>query len=64
MCGLHTHRRFASQIKVVLCIEIDCVYKLWKWKKGGNPKPKSGYPLKTHFKLKVNKDVKSLEEQM
>ncbi len=44
--------------------EVDCVYKLWKWKKGGNPKPKSGYPLKTHFKLKVNKDVKNLEEEM
>ena len=28
VCGLHTHRRFASQSEVVLCVENNYVYSM------------------------------------
>tara|TARA_R100000808_G_C2115367_1_gene128172 strand:+ start:278 stop:1036 length:759 start_codon:yes stop_codon:yes gene_type:complete len=44
--------------------EVESVYNLWKWKKGGNPSPKKGYPLNTQFKLQGVKNEKNLEREM
>tara|TARA_R100000664_G_C2760174_1_gene151032 strand:- start:25655 stop:26416 length:762 start_codon:yes stop_codon:yes gene_type:complete len=42
--------------------EVECVYKLWKWQKGGNPRPKNGYPLHNSFKLQGINSEKPIEE--